>query len=388
MFQSFDSPPNAAGISTDHRLTVYPAAPGEKRIFTVTAAERNRKLASSEGCTVMAFGDVITAQSGWLLAVPDGVLLEPGFRARLAPVMQPVQLRVGAASVVWGPADQVAAWLKAGGSDPLPTQQVDKGLLLEVLTSDGRRQTRAALLARSGKASDGPIARHLNRPVSRQFTRAFLWLGLSKNFASLVCLVIGIAAGWYAAQPSYFGLAFAGILYQSASLFDGVDGEIARITMTESPRGAWLDSTIDYITHFLAFVGLIVGWLREGASFGRIGMLVALLASVVALLWGISNFVRRHGHGSNALDLTQFAVCLYAAAAQSGSPRSLRIASGSFPIVRRDLMALVLMGAALTGFREAIGLLIVYGVALGSFVLIFHSKRLAAMAKPDGIPSA
>jgi len=47
------------------------------------------------------------------------------------------------------------------------------------------------------------------------------------------------------------------LLFQAASMFDGVDGEIARATYRTSRSGAALDSAIDAATNFAAMLGII-----------------------------------------------------------------------------------------------------------------------------------
>jgi CDP-L-myo-inositol myo-inositolphosphotransferase len=54
------------------------------------------------------------------------------------------------------------------------------------------------------------------------------------------------------------GLVAGGLLYHAASVFDGVDGEIARATFRTSRSGALLDSLIDMATNFLFGVGLTI----------------------------------------------------------------------------------------------------------------------------------
>ena len=51
------------------------------------------------------------------------------------------------------------------------------------------------------------------------------------------------------------GLILGGILFQAASVLDGVDGEMARATFRTSPSGATLDSAVDIATNLLFVAG-------------------------------------------------------------------------------------------------------------------------------------
>ena len=315
---------------------------------------------------------------GWVLAVPDGVLLESGLTRRLPKGASIVRLVDGGASVIWGPTQAVASWIEAGCADDIPTQAAPAGLLLDAQTPIAAARTRRILLSRSGKPSDGPVSRRLNRPLSRQFTRLFLFLGLSPYFASLICLLVGLASGWFAAQPDPASLALAGFLYQFASMFDGVDDEMARINLSDSQRGAWVDTSIDYFTHLIALVGLLIGWLRSDASQVEALGLIAILAGLFLVLGAVARLVRRHGPPGEAMLLTHFSIWVGKAAQRPGCPLTLRMANALFPIVRRDMVAFLLMLATFTGHRETLGLLVAFGLGIGAYALVFHRQRIVA----------
>jgi phosphatidylglycerophosphate synthase len=51
----------------------------------------------------------------------------------------------------------------------------------------------------------------------------------------------------------------AALLFQLAAIIDCCDGEVARLTFTESPFGAWLDIAMDNVVHMAIFAGMAVG---------------------------------------------------------------------------------------------------------------------------------
>ena len=72
------------------------------------------------------------------------------------------------------------------------------------------------------------------------------------------------------------GLIAGAILFQAASILDGVDGEMARATWRSSPAGATLDSVVDIATNLLFVSALTVNLaLRDGGAIGWIGGLGA-----------------------------------------------------------------------------------------------------------------
>lgn len=67
-----------------------------------------------------------------------------------------------------------------------------------------------------------------------------------------------MAAGAYSATG--FGWEFAGgVLVLVAGWFDIVDGAVAKFTGRVSPRGAFLDSTLDRVAEVAVFLGILLG---------------------------------------------------------------------------------------------------------------------------------
>jgi 1L-myo-inositol 1-phosphate cytidylyltransferase / CDP-L-myo-inositol myo-inositolphosphotransferase len=118
---------------------------------------------------------------------------------------------------------------------------------------------RSLLLESLIKASDGPVSRHLNRHLSRAITRVCLPLGVTPNQMTMLVALAGLAAGYYAAQPSPSAQLLGALLFQLHSVIDGCDGEIARLTRNFGKHGALIDSLVDDASNLLFFAGLSCG---------------------------------------------------------------------------------------------------------------------------------
>lgn len=106
---------------------------------------------------------------------------------------------------------------------------------------------------------EGFVDRYFNRTLSRQFTRLFLALGMSPNAVTLVATAIGLASAAVFGVGTYSAGIVAALLFQLAAIVDCSDGEVARLTFTESPFGAWLDIAMDNIVHMAIFAGIAAG---------------------------------------------------------------------------------------------------------------------------------
>jgi phosphatidylglycerophosphate synthase len=106
---------------------------------------------------------------------------------------------------------------------------------------------------------EGFVDRYFNRKVSRWFTRLFLAMGLSPNSITVLAGLIGLIAAAGFGMGTYSAGIVAALLFQLAAVIDCCDGEVARLTFTESPFGAWLDIVLDNIVHMAIFIGIAVG---------------------------------------------------------------------------------------------------------------------------------
>ncbi len=106
---------------------------------------------------------------------------------------------------------------------------------------------------------EGFVDRYFNRKVSRWFTRLFLELGLSPNSVTILAGLIGLLAAAGFGLGTYSAGIVAALLFQLAAVIDCCDGEVARLTFTESPLGAWLDIVLDNLVHMAIFAGIAVG---------------------------------------------------------------------------------------------------------------------------------
>ena len=62
-------------------------------------------------------------------------------------------------------------------------------------------------------------------------------------------LALVVLAAWLVSRGEYLGIVCGGILYQVSMVLDFSDGEVARLGLTESEVGEWLDITADTVVH-------------------------------------------------------------------------------------------------------------------------------------------
>ena len=117
---------------------------------------------------------------------------------------------------------------------------------LDVDTPEALRESERRLMRSQGsKTRDGPVSRHLNRPVSRWLSRYLVRTSVTPNQISLVSWLLSCVAAGLMAVSGYPALAIGGVLAQLASIIDGCDGEVARLKRCQSEFGGWFDAVLD-----------------------------------------------------------------------------------------------------------------------------------------------
>lgn len=266
--------------------------------------------------------------------------------------------------------------LHGGGCAAPPSVPLDEaieGPAFDLTTPAGRREAERRLLAGLRKSTDGWCARHLNRPVSLWLSRRLAALPLSPNFYTVVTLAVGMAAGVVSAFGGYWNLLAGGALFQAASMLDGVDGEIARLTFQCSPAGEALDSICDDLANVMYLTGLTLG------VYGDTGLLAVLLLGATAV--GLDVLTR---------------LVLYATLARKGLPVTLveyesrlkglgphatrleRLARLLAPLAKRDLQAWLAFAFAAAGAAWLTLVFWAAGAIVGAPVVLTRVRRLAS----------
>lgn len=125
---------------------------------------------------------------------------------------------------------------------------------IDVDDEEAFEKAESKLLATLEKPSDGPISRHLNRPISIRISKCLVKTNISPNFISFLSFILCCIGAFFFFLGEYHYLLLGAILAQSSSIIDGCDGEIARLKFQETEFGAWFDAVLDrYADAFLLF---------------------------------------------------------------------------------------------------------------------------------------
>ena len=154
---------------------------------------------------------------------------------------------------------------------------------LDVDTPEALREAERRLMHdQSGKTRDGPVSRHLNRPVSRWLSRYLVRTSVTPNQISLISWMLSCVAAGLMAVSGYPALAAGGALAQLASIIDGCDGEIARLKHSQSEFGGWFDAVLDRYADAILLFGLM--WHESAATDTNLPIVLGFAAIVGSFL--------------------------------------------------------------------------------------------------------
>jgi CDP-L-myo-inositol myo-inositolphosphotransferase len=226
-----------------------------------------------------------------------------------------------------------------------------------------------AVIRRTGKPGDGLVSRWLNRPISQRITWLVIAIpGIRPIHVTIFNALLAAPMFLLLLFGGHAGLILGAILFQAASVLDGVDGEMARATWRTSMEGASLDSLIDMTINFLFVLGLTIhlavrdhdaiGWIGAWAIIAMIvgNVLIGRRVRAQGAPLGFDLFKRRNARIGGVVDLVYLVVQV---------------------ISSRDFFALLFMLLTLAGL-ERTALCIFAGVAVIWFFYVLIAFLLSA----------
>jgi len=258
-----------------------------RELAGISVAERTRRaLAQAAGVEGPA------AASAPQLLVAADALLEPGAVRALADAETDAEWALAPA----GGMDLLAA-LRVPADTRAPTHADDlaalakrfqtQGRLRFVDTGDARccrvrsgadaRGVEAEMLASLIRPTDGFFARHFDRYLSRRLSVVLVRWGWHPNLITAVATLVGLVGAALLASAQQPLQVLGALVFISATILDGSDGEVARLSLRTSKLGGRLDLIGDNIVNAAVFVAIGTASLRSQPTPLMQGAVVATL---------------------------------------------------------------------------------------------------------------
>jgi phosphatidylglycerophosphate synthase len=244
------------------------------------------------------------------------------------------------------------------------TVLLDREVYLRINDGDSVAAAERALCAQlraDSAASDGPLAHWIDRHVSLRLSRRLArHRSLRPNHITIVGTSVGLLAAAVLSIGTYWAGVVGTLLFLCATIIDGCDGEVARLTFQESAFGEKFDVITDNIVHVAIFAGLGVGLYHQLPRSHWFALLVIMLGGF-ALAGSLSYFFleRRPGFARSGGKSVSF----------KGKVRR-RLLQGLEALMNRDFAYLLVL-FALVGRLHWFLWATAFGTYLFSFLLVW-----------------
>jgi phosphatidylglycerophosphate synthase len=199
-------------------------------------------------------------------------------------------------------ADSLNALFKDTPGRPL---DIEGRFALRVTSKASYRQAERYLLNTVRKPTDGFFSRRFNRHISLALTKRMLRFNITPIQLSVVSILIGLASGLFIGMGGYRSAVLGAFLFEFASIFDGCDGENARLTYRTSKIGGSLDIIGDASIFILFFLSLPIGLYRSSLDPTWLYLGIIAFFSMGLFYLQVFRYMKRAQLGSNIIAIVK-----------------------------------------------------------------------------------
>jgi phosphatidylglycerophosphate synthase len=125
--------------------------------------------------------------------------------------------------------------------------------------------------------TDGLMAQTVDRKMSWRASYRLARTRVTPSQITIANTVLGLLAAWMFSARGYWLPLIASLLFLISVTIDGIDGEVARLKMAESPFGKRLDVLTDNLVNIAVLVAIGFGCYRNSGSRAYLYLLPLLL---------------------------------------------------------------------------------------------------------------
>lgn len=215
------------------------------------------------------------------------------------------------------------------------------------------------------KPTDGWVSKNINRVFSTRTSMVLVKFGVTPNAVTTFVFFFTLYGAYLVSSGEYWKIAIGAVIFQIASILDGCDGELARLTYRGSRFGAWYDTITDNIRYIAFFIALGVaayvntGWDVYYWSTAVLAVLATYTAATMA------HFVWHQGGPLTNLEVTK-----KVDEQTKNNPSFLGKIVGKFRgIEKQDVSALILFTLCLIGLYQVMFWLAFVGVIVAAITI-------------------
>lgn len=217
-------------------------------------------------------------------------------------------------------------------------------------------------------STTGPIAKYINKRISLPISLFLSKLWVSPNSITAFNIIIGVFSGVFVADGHRYDVILLGAaLFQIASIIDGCDGEVAKLTFRCSKFGQYIDSISDNLSLASFLTGLIAGYWRHTHSYTAftVGAIMAG-CTIITFFWMI-RYLKRNTQSASLVTFDKEYLQKL-----SGLPPwlSILIKYGKFTL-KKDVFSFLFLLFALAGVLYWWLFITAFGTAVSAIILTY-----------------
>jgi phosphatidylglycerophosphate synthase len=144
-------------------------------------------------------------------------------------------------------------------------------------------------------STPGPVARYINKRISLPISLFLCKLWVSPHAITAFNIVVGLFSGVFIADGHHYEMILLGaVLFQIASIIDGCDGEVAKLTFRCSKFGQYIDSLSDNLSLGSFMTGLIAGYWRHTHSHMAFAAGAVMLTGTATIFFWMIRYLARN----------------------------------------------------------------------------------------------
>lgn len=238
----------------------------------------------------------------------------------------------------------------------------------------GRKRAEKLLVSSLRKAADGYAARLINRRISLPISRLLARTPIRPNHVTVVCFLSALTGAVIIAQGGYRNGVIGMLLVELGSIFDGIDGELARLKCRFSRLGQWMDTVTDDVSNVCLNVGVALSLDAAGAEWAIPVVTAALIAFVITQASQYYFIAAVYDSG----DLAAIPWAFQSTEFLSSRPTGLlpRLKAGIPRLLKRDFFVTLFLALAIAGALE--GVLLLFAGGAISFLFSYSVQYLRA----------
>jgi CDP-L-myo-inositol myo-inositolphosphotransferase len=177
---------------------------------------------------------------------------------------------------------------------------LDNAMWQDVDDPSMKQEAERRLMKMLIRPEDGWVSRNINRWLSTRLSFKLANYGLHPNAVTTLVFLLTLLGAWFAASGVHQSIVIGALIFQLASILDGCDGELARLTFRTSRFGAWYERFSGDLRYIIFFEALgISAWKATGVDLYLFAVWI-LAALALYMLAQISTFAWKHRHDTSA----------------------------------------------------------------------------------------